>query len=151
MRVRINGKSYQLAAPAELSLRDLIELERVTTAMGMPVNLGILEEWQAEINAIKAPTKAERNRLVGANPHAQWMFAVNLYASRRKAGDEVTFDECLDMSPMDAQWEPEDGDEEPDPTGRPLPLKASAVAVKRPADRAKKSTRKASKRASTAA
>lgn len=150
MKMRINGRTYEPASPVELSLRDLIALERVTTELGMPVNLGILEERQAEIEAIKAPTKLERNRLLGRQPWAQMLFAVNVFAARRKAGDDVTFDDCLDLSPLDVDWilEPED-EAEPDPTVPPRRPKASAAVVKRPADRAKKASKKASTRASS--
>lgn len=152
MKLRVDGRLYDPASPAELSLRDLINLERVTTELGMPVNLGIIEQRETELREIRAKyaTKAERDRITGQQPWAQMLFAVNVYAARRKAGDDVTFDDCLDLSPVDVAFIQEAGDEEPDPTVPPRPLKASAAAVKRPQDKHPKAPAKKSKATSTA-
>lgn len=164
MLIQVNGKRYKGRNIYELPLETLLALEDETTAMGKPLNLGIMQEMFDEVEKIKHKVPAEQARLRGRSPFGGWTFAINLFCAMRVAGDVSTFAEVLKISPADVEFLREPGDPEeletlgvrevtPDPTKRPKPTpKASSRAAKSSArtTQAKRSQAARSRKASTA-
>lgn len=150
MKIRIGEVEYPVKTPDDLSLFDLIQLEQQTTAVGRTLTMPVLVEMDHSIEqAVAAASGAAAKRAARENhPDAPWMLAVTIWASRRAAGDAVSFTEAISFPLRELALVPEDGDppaDAVDPTLRRL-RDSGAVGDRRP-----KSRKKTSAKASTAA
>lgn len=108
MRFKISGRLYTAASLTEVSLRDLLLFEVQTEEMGLPLR------WADQLNIseeITALPKEER----GKHPKMLQLLAVTVWATRRVAGDKVTFSEALDFSLDQLEWVGGGEDDEADP------------------------------------
>lgn len=140
-------KLYPVKVVEELSLLDLLTLERESEATGRKLTLTELDRMEESIAAAqreairgldaKAAAIA-RHRAGEEHPDAIWLFAVMLWASRRGAGDVVTFDEAISTPLNEVDVISEAGDRGADPTRR---RRASSAGAKKQAkDRGGKTT-----------
>lgn len=135
--------THPLQLASALSSRDLIRLETITTELGTPVNLGIIDLWTEDISKIKGATKDETRRLRQVDRRNQILWAVNIFATLRAGGEDVTFDYVLDyIKPDQITYLTQPGDDDEltdalDPSRRPGSKAASdRVASKRAAPKA---------------
>jgi hypothetical protein len=121
---------YDYVAVEEVTLLDLLRLERESSRLGRPLTLHALSEMeasitQAQIAAVaKAPAGQEgaAKRLAReSHPDAPWLYAVMIWACQRAAGVDVSFESAIDVPPneIDVISELGDPEDEPDPTRRP--------------------------------
>lgn len=147
MKLKVDGRIYDLASlEDDLSLRDVLVIETETAALGRRWSIPEVVAAARRINDL--PT-AERD----TDPDAMWVFALAVWASRRNAGEDVTFGQVVDTRMRDIEWirDPEDH-KKPDPH-RPRPGKGSGRG--KPASKATRAaqsrTRQASAKRSTPA
>ena len=152
MKLKIGDRTYALKSVEELTLLDILTLERETRDLGRPLTMSVIEAMRKDIEqaTVGKATVEERAQARREHPDAPWVLAVMLWASRRHAGEKVTFEEAISFPISQMSFEREPGDpadmpEAADPTAaRP----GSGRAAK---PRAKQSSTKTSKKASTAA
>lgn len=126
MRLKINGKLYPSLELDAVSLRDILRFEgevrdfRADAGWAWPDVLGTSQDF-ADL------TDDEVSR----HPKWPWFLASMIWASRRLAGEEVTFDEALgDLDSSGVDFVEEPGDHKPGKAkGAKKPRKASAPAV----------------------
>ena len=122
-RFKLHGKIYTTAALDEVSLKDLVLFNSQAEEIGMARKWSDVERVTAEMSGL---TTAEADQ----HPEKLLLIAVTVWATRRIAGDAVTFGEAIDF-PMNAiEFLPEPEDRKPG--------KRKGAAKKAPA---KKSTR----------
>ena len=93
MKFRLQGKLYTMAAIDRLTLLDLMKLERQTEEMGRPMKWSelrsILEHFDTQFD------------VDGFDPEGDdlypWFLGLLIWATRRDAGDEVTFGDAVDV------------------------------------------------------
>jgi hypothetical protein len=152
LKLKIGDQTYPLKSVDELSLLDLLLLERETRDLGRPLTLSVISDMEKDVGAatMGKATVEERRRARQEHPDAPWLLAVSLWASRRAAGDKLTFEEAIsfplsELSFVREPGDPEDTPAEADPTrARP----GSGRAGKPQASRS--STRTSSKPSTTA-
>lgn len=144
MRFRIDPAStvYRLADLEDLSLRDHLVLEQQTADLGRRLDLPTIDAMNRSL--IDCKDDAERR----VHPDGPWVLAVCIWAARRKAGEDVTFEQAIDFPMKKLEYLPDPEDRKPaDPT-RARSRQGSARAAKRPAAK-RSASAKTSKRAST--
>jgi len=111
MKFQIEGKLYDSGSLDDLSLKYLLQLEKETADFGRPLNTGVLQQMSDSINELK--TDKER----AAHPDIMWMTAVSIWAARKLAGEQVTFEQAIDfpMSKLVVLPDPQDH-KRPNPT-----------------------------------
>lgn len=107
MKFTINGRSYDAAALDEVSLRDILLLEQQTTDFGRRLTWTEVTDMAARLEALKT----DEERL--DDEASLWLTAVTIWASRRLAGDPVTFDQAVDFPLKDLVFIKEAHDERP--------------------------------------
>jgi hypothetical protein len=107
-RFKIGARVYTTAALDEISLKDLIVFGREAEAIGLPAKWSDIERIASE--AADLPDGEE-------HPDALLLVGVTIWASRRAAGDDVTFEQSIDFPLKDLSFLPSPTDrEEPGPT-----------------------------------
>lgn len=137
---------YQVKSAEEMSLFDLLRLERETTALGRPITLHALDEMEDSIAAAQKGLTGAAKRLARENhPDAPWLFAVMLWAAQKGAGEDVTFEQAISipMNEVGVIVEPGDPVDAPDPTRRP-PARSGGGKPRAKDRAAKKTSRPAS-------
>lgn len=138
-RFSIGSKVYDVKDVEDLSLWLLLELQSETADTARPLDVATVQQMAATID--KLPDDDARK----THPDAPWLLGVTIWASRRMAGEEVTFREAIDFPMRQLTFLPAPADrKKPDPTRRPR--QASAGVARK---RAAKSTPRTSKPAST--
>lgn len=127
-RFKLDGRTYEMTAINEISLRDLVLFNAQAAEMGGDFRWSDVEEAAAEMQAMKTVGEASKH------PRRNLVIAVTIWISRRAAGDDLSFGEAIDFPMSSVEFLPSAEDRKPGPT----------KARKGPA---KKSTRKASARA----
>lgn len=103
-----NSKTYTLTAIDELSLKDVLDLERQTAELGKPVTANDIEVMQRRLDGYQ--NEAE----VAADPDATMLFAISIWATRRLAGDpDLTFLDAISFKMKDLQVLPDPADHKP--------------------------------------
>lgn len=100
------GKVYELVELDQISLRDLITFPRdAEEVLGEPITWAQAQALAQELSALDAEER---------NAHPKWSFilAVLVWSSRRAAGDEITFSDCLD-APFEPVTVKQPGDRKP--------------------------------------
>jgi hypothetical protein len=95
VRFRLGGKVYTTASLDEISLRDLMVFERETAAMGLPMKWSDVERIGSEMAELPAD---------GQHPDTLLMVGVTIWAARRAAGDDVTFEQAIDFPMKDLEF-----------------------------------------------
>lgn len=150
MRFRIDGRIYEAAALDQLMLKDILLFERDAAALGRPMKWGQIEAWAKELDvyyetiANPRSTKAakdEAERAAKDHEGAMWVIAMTIWASRRVAGETLTFEQATEFPMHQLEWlpDPQDRKVAANPTkARPATRKASGrAASKRPAAKAR--------------
>src|SRR5207248_3298287 len=133
----IGSKVYDIKDIEDLSLWLLLELQSETADTARPLNVAEVQQMSKPMDSL--PNDDARK----THPDAPWLLGVTIWASRRMAGEDVTFREAIDFPMRQLTFLPAPADrKKPDPTTRPR--QASAGAARK---RAAKSTPRASKRA----
>lgn len=104
MKLAIDGKVYDAADLDQLSLRDILMFEKESADMGRPMSWADIGVISTRIDALK--TKAEKE----ADPGIVWMTAVTIWASRRLAGENITFEQAVDFPMRSLTFLPEPQD-----------------------------------------
>jgi hypothetical protein len=112
MKFSIQGKVYDAADLDLVSLRDILLFEQQTKDMGREITWSQIGMWSEEFDALKTDKEKQEH------PAAPWMTAVTIWASRRIAGEDVTFDEAVDFPMRDLHFiaEPKDRKKPANPT-----------------------------------
>lgn len=108
-RFKIGDRIYTTAALDEISLKDLMLFNSQAADMGLDKTWADVErlgQALAEMTADEA----------GQHPDALFLTGVTIWASRRAAGDEVTFGEAIDIKLKDLEFLPSTKDHRPNPT-----------------------------------
>lgn len=124
MKLKIGDKIYDTGVLDDLPLKFILQMEKQTADFGHPMTYPLIKAASDEINALKSDDEKKDH------PEMIWLTAVGIWAARKLAGEDVTFDQAVDF-PMSALTVlPEPGDhKKPNPTkGRPR--KGSGPAVK---------------------
>lgn len=127
MKLKIGETLYSVTAIDDLHLKTLLQLEQQTADFGHPMNANDIRIMSDRMRTLT--TDEER----AADPDVLWLTAVVIWASRKIAGDDVTFDEAVDFPISDLSYIAEPRDHKPDPTKPRKPPKGSGGAGKRPA------------------
>lgn len=90
-RIRIRGVDYEAASIEDITLRDTLVFEQQMAELGRRMSWPDLMKMVLRLAAIEDP--AER----GTDPDAMWSMAVTVWASMRKAGEQVTIAEAIDF------------------------------------------------------
>jgi hypothetical protein len=145
MRFKLGDTVYTAAEADLLSLKDILQFEQEAADLGRPLKWGQIEAWSQELTGfyqVIANTKssaADRKQAEQATKDhegALWVIAMTIWASRRVAGEAVTFEQAVDFPMRDLTWLPETQDRKvaTNPTkARTGARKASGRAAKRPA------------------
>lgn len=104
MKFKLGNTVYALADLDRVSLRDILVLERETVEFGHPLRWTDVQAMSEALDALE--TEKER----AEHPDALWITAVTIWASRRIAGENVTFDQAVDFPMRDLVFLPEPGD-----------------------------------------
>lgn len=144
MIIRVRGIDYPATAVDQLSLLDLILLQEQTKAIGRELTHASVEEMEAAVNKIKHKDPQTQRELRARHPDMIWLIAIQLWATLRGAGQDVSFSEAIGIPLKDCEWRKEPGDDDDGaPVGPTRARPASGRAARRhPA--AKRATKKAS-------
>lgn len=89
-RFKSGGRIYEMASIDEITPRDLITFPRdAAEVRGTSLRWSDVERFATEIDDLPDEQKED-------HPEFAFMMAVTIWASRRAAGDKVTFGACLD-------------------------------------------------------
>lgn len=105
-RFKIGAKVYTMTSLDDVSLRDIVMFNTEAAALGLGKTWADVEQLAAEIQA--ADDDAAEN-----HPDKMLMIGVTVWASRRVAGDDVTFGEAIDVPLSAIEFLPEPGDRKP--------------------------------------
>lgn len=134
MKLKIGAALYSVALLDDLSLKMLLQLEQQTADFGHPVTANDVRVMSDRMQ------KLESDEERAADPDILWLTAVTIWASKKLAGEDVTFDQAVDFPMTDLSYIAEPQDRLPDPTKPRKPLKGSGAAGKRPAKRSPSKT-----------
>ena len=112
MKFSIAGKVYDAADLDRVKMVDTLLLEVQTADMGHKLTWGAVGDMSVHLDSLKTE-KAKQS-----DPVAVWFSAVVIWASRRLAGEDVTFAQALDFEMGDLRLiaEPEDRKTPANPT-----------------------------------
>jgi hypothetical protein len=142
MRFKIGSVTYDAADTDRLSLKDILQLEAETKALGRPLKWSEFERWTVEINDLVSgaadETKSEAERQQAERELVEhdgyiWVMALMIWSSRRVAGETLTFGDAIDFPVGDLEFEKEPaGEKKPaNPTkARPTPKGSGRAAAK---------------------
>jgi hypothetical protein len=131
MKFSIHGKVYDAADMDLVSLRDILLFEKQVKEFDDDITWEKVGKWAEEIDALK--TDAEKLN----HPSGIWIPAVMVWASRRIAGEDLTFGEAIDFPMKDLHYitEPQDKKPKANPTkARPGSGRAGAQRAAASAD-----------------
>ncbi|TCJ23019.1 hypothetical protein [Nocardioides jejuensis] len=134
-RFRIKDKVYTFATASDVTLRDLLLVEKETEELGHKIHMGEITRIADEFQALK-PGEAKYH------PEAGWMLAVTVWMAmvrdRRERGDlsQVPFAAAIDFTLSDFHEVPDVSDHKTKGGSKPGPTKparaASAQAESKP-------------------
>lgn len=91
MKFKLGSKVYDAADIEDLSLKHILMLERETADLGRPMRWADITDMVTTLGAIKDHNER------GKHPDAPWVLAVTIWASRRNAGEDLTFGQAIDF------------------------------------------------------
>lgn len=132
MKIKIGDQIYDAAALDELSLKTLLQLQRETADFGHPLNAADIQRISVELAAL--PDDQARAQ----HPDALWLTAVTIWAARKLAGEQVTFEDAIDFPLSSLTYLPDPQDR----VGpqKPRPRKGSGADGKHPRKSATKTS-----------
>lgn len=130
MKFKTGGKTYTAAALTRPSIRDYLNLARITEDMGRKWTSADVFNLEVEIQACKD----DKER--AAHPDLLMFLAFIVWATMIEAGDPDPYLTAIDtrLDDLDFIPDPEDHKAAADPS-KPRPVRASARGVRRPLDR----------------
>jgi hypothetical protein len=124
VKFTLEGRVYDAASIYHLPLKLILQLQMESREFGRQIELVDIQTWTAELDKLK--TDRERAQ----HPSGPWLIAVAIWVARKKAGDDVTFDQAVDVPLDEIVWLKEPRDYKQNPT-KARPRKGSGPAVKR--------------------
>lgn len=123
MKFKVGETTYTAASLDELTLKMVLELEQESAELGRVLHLADIQAMANRIDSMK--TDQQR----GEHPDAPWVIAVTVWASRRLAGEKLTFSEAVDVPMKDLVFlkEPQDHKRPANPTKRPAKVSGRAA------------------------
>lgn len=106
MRFKLDGKVYSTASLDEISLRDLVLFNTQAEEIGLTRKWSDVERVAHELETLPA-------KEADLHPEKLLVIAVTIWASRRLAGDQLTFGEAIDFPTSHLEWLPEPEDRKP--------------------------------------
>lgn len=106
LRFRLDGKVYSVGALEDVSLRDVMLFNTQAADMGLAATWADVERVAEEMSEADKD-EAEKH------PDALLMLGVTIWATRRIAGDEVTFGDAVDFPLSSLVWLPDTEDRKP--------------------------------------
>lgn len=106
LRFKLDGKVYSVGALEDVSLRDVMLFNTQAADMGLAATWADVERVSEEMSAADKD-EAEKH------PDALLMLGVTIWATRRIAGDEVTFGDAVDFPLSALVWLPDTEDRKP--------------------------------------
>lgn len=106
LRFRLDGKVYSVGALEDVSLRDVMLFNTQAADMGLTATWADVERVAEEMSEADKDA-AEKH------PDALLMLGVTIWATRRIAGDEVTFGDAVDFPLSALVWLPDTEDRKP--------------------------------------
>lgn len=94
MKFILEGRTYEAAAIDRLTLGDLIRLERETADMGRPMKWS---ELRAIIEHFEEEFTLDKDFDIEADDQFPWFLGMMIWATRRNAGEPVTFGEATEI------------------------------------------------------
>jgi hypothetical protein len=96
-RFKIGTKVYETDVLDDISLRDLMVFNRQVADMGLSITWADIERISVEMSELDEKDAAR-------HPEAMLMTGVVIWASRRSAGDDVTFEQAVDIPMSQIVW-----------------------------------------------
>jgi len=93
MRIKLDGKVYELEAITKLTLADILRFNREATAGAWGITW---EDLESQLPAIAALPEQERKQ----HPLFYWYFGVTIWRAMKDAGETLTFESAFDRIPM---------------------------------------------------
>jgi hypothetical protein len=95
MKFKIGTVTYDAASIDMVTLKDILLLEKETGELGHPLRWSDVKLMAEEMAALKTDKQREDH------PDSIWMLAITIWASRRVAGELLTFGDAVDFSMSD--------------------------------------------------
>lgn len=114
MRINIGGESYPLSSLDDLTLNQLMRLERESSDAGRPMKWRDLRAMIERVGKL-APEDVE------GDDDFLWYIGLIVWASRVSSGEKVSLSDALDFRLTDLEFEPDEGDVMPETVDPPLP------------------------------
>lgn len=99
MRFQIGETIYTSALLDEVSLKDLLAFNREADEAGLSLTYADIENLAVEVAALK-PEEAAKH------PQKLVLIAVTIWASRRAAGEKISFGDAIDVPLSKIKWLP---------------------------------------------
>jgi hypothetical protein len=123
----IEGKVYDAVDVNKIKMKDMLLFEVQTADFGRRITWEDVLRWHTEVDILEAEKKDGGRQ----HPEIMWLTAVAIWAARRAAGEDVTFDQAVDVAANDIKQLPDPGDhKKPAASGKAKPRKATGAAVK---------------------
>lgn len=113
MKIRIGDTVYDPKSVDDLSLLDLLTLERESGELGRALSMSVLSGMQRSLEAAQRDAKSPEEKIQVGNDHpdSPWLLAVVIWASRRAAGERVTFGDAISFPLSSLEYIAEVGDQ----------------------------------------
>ena len=128
MRFKIGKATYHTASADRLTLRQWMQIEQETTALGRPMTYTDVRAMVDRLGALEGNDEA-----LDRDPDFLWFIALMIWASRTEAGEHITLADAVDFPLDDLEFIPDPQDKK-DPR-KPRAAKGSGRGGKRPAAR----------------
>lgn len=93
MRFVLDGKTYDVASVARLSLMDVLRFNREAELGNWGITWGQVEELVGDLEGL---TDEQRR----AHPGSVWLLALTIWRARREAGEDLSFEAAVDGVPV---------------------------------------------------
>lgn len=103
MRIKIKDKIYDAASLNQVSLKDVLKFEQETEEFGHRLTWSEVQDMTSRVEAMSPEER-------GQSTEALWLTAVAVWATRRIAGEPVTFDQAIDFPAHELQLLPDPQD-----------------------------------------
>jgi hypothetical protein len=104
MKFTIEGRVYNAADLDLVSLKDILLLAQQTRDLGRPLTWGELGAMSQALDGLASDAERERH------PDAPWILAVTIWATRRIAGEDLSFGDAIDFPMRELKFLPEPQD-----------------------------------------
>lgn len=125
MRISIGGATYPLSKLDDLTLIQLIRLERESAEAGRPMKWRDLRDMIERVGSLAQDQVEEDDDFL-------WYVGLVVWASRVSSGDTVTLAEALDFNLSELDFIPDEGETMPDVVDphRPRPARSGRGGAK---------------------